>query len=199
MNFAEQLTYWYLRLNGFVPLTNFVLHHDADRNANPWTSDADLIAIRFPHVSEVIGGQADDWDEQFERWNLRLTTETIGLIVEVKSGRLRPKHLRDFKAPSWRVPYAIRRLGMFTEQEAQGVASALSDQSVARQGGFTVAKLLVGTTDPKLPQWLYLDLENAVEFICRRMKKYANRKGSDRMFFDGDLIQFLAWRGGRSL
>ena len=26
MNFAEQLVYWYLRLNGYFPITNFVLH-----------------------------------------------------------------------------------------------------------------------------------------------------------------------------
>ena len=28
MNFAEELVYWYLRLNGFFPITNFVLHRD---------------------------------------------------------------------------------------------------------------------------------------------------------------------------
>ncbi len=26
MNYAETLAYWYLRLNGFFPLKNFVLH-----------------------------------------------------------------------------------------------------------------------------------------------------------------------------
>ena len=33
MNFAEQLVYWYLRLNGFFPITNFVLHHGAEQNS----------------------------------------------------------------------------------------------------------------------------------------------------------------------
>jgi hypothetical protein len=32
------------------------------------TSDADIIAVQFPHVFEPTGGQQDDWDEQFERW-----------------------------------------------------------------------------------------------------------------------------------
>jgi hypothetical protein len=95
--------------------------------------------------------------------------------------------------------YAIKRLGMFTEQEAQSVAGALSDKSIESRGGFTVAKLFVGTTERSRPRsWLYLSLEDATNFICQRMEKYADRKAPDRMFFDGDLIQFLAWRGGRT-
>jgi hypothetical protein len=197
VNFAEQLAYWYLRLNGFLPLTNFVLHHEHNYHR---TSDADIIAVRFPHVFEPTGGQQDDWDDQFDHWGLWLTAETIGLIVEVKSGEWRRDELRDhLEARHWRVSYAIRRLGMFTEQEARSVASTLCDQSIARQGGVAVAKLLVGTTDHSAQSWLHLRLEAAAGFIRQRMKKYANRKESDRLFFDGDLIQFLAWRGGRNL
>jgi hypothetical protein len=88
---------------------------------------------------------------------------------------------------------------MFTEQEAQNVASALCDQKITSQRGFAVAKLLVGTTDLPGQSWLYLHLDDAAKFIRRRMEKYENRKWSDRLFFDGDLIQFLAWRGGRNL
>jgi hypothetical protein len=71
MNFSESLTYWYLRLNGFFPLSNFVLHR---RNIEDRPSaDTDLLAIRFPHVFEQIGGQQDDWDQQqFAGWGLRL-------------------------------------------------------------------------------------------------------------------------------
>ncbi len=57
MNFAEQLAYWYLRFNGFFPLTNFVLHHGTGHR----TSDTDLLAMRFPYVSEDIGGEEKKW------------------------------------------------------------------------------------------------------------------------------------------
>ena len=88
---------------------------------------------------------------------------------------------------------------MFTEQEAQNVASALCDQKITGQRGFAVAQLLVGTTDLPGQSCLYLHQDEAAKFIRRRMEKYENRKWSDRLFFDGDLIQFLAWRGGRNL
>ena len=60
MNFGESLAYWYFRLNGFIPMSNVVLHeYDEDRKHN---ADADMIAVRFPFVYEEIGGQRDDWD-----------------------------------------------------------------------------------------------------------------------------------------
>lgn len=197
MNFAEQLGYWYLRLNGFLPLPNFVLHHEYNHHR---TSDADIIAVRFPHVYEATGGQPSDWDPRFEDWGLRLTEETIGLIIEVKSGEWQHDNLRDhLAARHWRVPYAVRRLGMFTADNAADVGDALRQQSIVRHQGFAVAKLLISTTDCPGQQWLHLRLEEATKFIRERMTKYADRKLSDRLFFDGDLIQFLAWRGNRDL
>jgi hypothetical protein len=134
VNFAEQLAYWYLRLNGFFPLTNFVLHRHDDYD--PHSSDADIVAVRFPHVYEPIGGQSDDWDPKFRDWDLTLTEETIGLIVEVKSGRERPTNDQQS-----RMEYAVGRLGMFTREESVNVAGALCGNSTIRKNGFTVAKL----------------------------------------------------------
>jgi hypothetical protein len=54
MNYGETLTYWYLRLNGFIPMRNFVLHRaNIEGQA---AADTDLLAVRFPHVYEEIGG-----------------------------------------------------------------------------------------------------------------------------------------------
>jgi len=45
MNFGETLTYWYLRLNGFFPLANFVVHRGEQGNRPG--GDVDFVAIRF--------------------------------------------------------------------------------------------------------------------------------------------------------
>lgn len=196
MNFAEQLAYWYLRLNGFLPLTNFVLHYETDHA----TSDADAIAVRFPHVFEAVGGQNDDWDTRFTRWGLRLTEECVGLIVEVKSGQMGQGQLQQHLAGRhWRVRHAIKRLGIFRQPEADRIAKSLENERITRAGEFAFAKLLVSSNGPLDDSWLHLSLDDAVTFIRARMKKYSSRKCGDRMFFDGDLIQFLAWRGGRDL
>jgi hypothetical protein len=73
MNYGETLAYWYLWLNGFFPLKNFVLH-SSHRTKDAYPSarfnnidpennymqavDSDLIAIRFPFVYEEVGGQS---------------------------------------------------------------------------------------------------------------------------------------------
>jgi len=196
MNFAEQLAYWYLRLNGFIPLTNFVLHdnigHGSPNDDRHRTSDADLLAVRFPNVSEPIGGNPDDWDSvKFDEWGVDLG-QTLGFIVEVKSGWWSSAELH---ARHWKVLCGIRRLGIFPETVAREVADQLSRQSLVRRNGYVIAKLLVATERFDNSPWLYLDLNHAVEFITQRMERYKERKGADRMFFDGDLIQFLAWRG----
>jgi hypothetical protein len=49
MNYGEELAYWYLRLNGFFPISNFVVHRSLDV---PNTSDVDVVAVRPPHVFE---------------------------------------------------------------------------------------------------------------------------------------------------
>ena len=45
MNYGETLAYWYLRLNGFFLLRNFVLHplHESEAN-DRYTADSDLLA-----------------------------------------------------------------------------------------------------------------------------------------------------------
>lgn len=163
MNFAEEIAYWYLRLNGFLPLTNFVLHRQPGQHS---TSDADLIAVRFPHVSEQIGGQPDDWDERFKQWGVDLVGKTIGLIVEVKSGVWRENVLSErLNNRNWRVDCAIRRLGMFSPHEVAEVASKLEKHPIESLREYTIAKLLVGTNGSSNPAWHHLSIEDALEFI----------------------------------
>src|SRR5262245_60877427 len=125
MNFAEELVYWYLRLNGFIPLTNFVLHRDEVHR----TSDADVVAVRFPHVFEEIGGQPHDWDEQFERWGINLARDTIGLVVEVKTGDW---HVEDLANREWRIRRGLERIGMLQRpgQQLERVVAELAANPV---------------------------------------------------------------------
>jgi hypothetical protein len=197
MNFAEQLAYWYLRLNGFIPLTNFVLHsesQDVDSKRHR-TSEADLLAVRFPHVREVVGGLPEDWDRQrFDDWGIDFN-RTVGLIVEVKSGRWSD---RDLRSRQWHISRGVQRLGMFTEGVAEEVFRDLNGRCRVERGDYVIAKLLVGSERRNHRSWLYLDLRDGVRFIAARMDKY-ERKAKDRMFFNGDLIQFLAWGGARDV
>lgn len=199
MNFGESLAYWYFRLNGFLPLANFVLHRPDALHAH--NADADLLAVRFPHVYEKVGGQADDWDsERFRRWGLDLA-RTVCLVVEVKTGRYDEATINRAFDPG-RVLYALRRIGAVTPPECEEACHRLARESVVHYGAFSFAKVLVsspenqaGNLENTTPH-LQIELKEAVDFIRARMNRYRGDKAVARMFFPDDLIQFFAWEAG---
>jgi hypothetical protein len=188
MNYGEQLVYWYLRLNGFFPLTNFVPHRES--------GEIDMLAIRLPYVSEDIGGNPDDWDPRFrDPWDIRLESEKVGIFAEVKSGHWSARDLARAGGDG-RLNAGIKRSGMFPTEIANSVAERLRDRPVVRQHGFTVAKMFVGVAERQPANRLHLPLHKADKFIRDRMAKYPNEKFGDRTRFGGDLIQYLAWQNG---
>lgn len=56
---AELIAGWYLRFNGYFPITGFILH-DAGAMKQPGgqLTDADILAIRLPYTEEIIEGSA---------------------------------------------------------------------------------------------------------------------------------------------
>src|SRR5688572_18351639 len=107
MNYGEAIAYWYLRLNGFFPITNFVIHHSSKVRHS---SDCDVLAIRLPFVYEEIGGNEDDWDESLSK-ELGFD-HTIGVICEVKTGAYR---LENIFRPEY-IAYSIARLGFMPKE-----------------------------------------------------------------------------------
>src|SRR5438270_6099921 len=74
---AEDLGYWYLRLNGFLTIPNFVLHSDTGTNQR---TDVDVIGVRFPFRDELNGMSDDIFFEEH-------ASQTLFVLVEVKAGR----------------------------------------------------------------------------------------------------------------
>jgi hypothetical protein len=120
LNNSEVIASWYLRLNGFFLLDNFVLHWPLE---TVHASDVDILAIRHPHVFEVIGGLLDDWDvktggifdSSHPLWEVHKPfTKTIGIYAEVKGGTYTTNEL-DEKFEEERMLYGIRRIGFFPQ------------------------------------------------------------------------------------
>ena len=80
---AERLAYWYLRLNGFLTIENFILHDEA---GGPQRTDLDLIAVRFPYRREALREYNDglEWMEDDQRFAEKQIT--FGAFVEVTTG-----------------------------------------------------------------------------------------------------------------
>jgi len=204
-NFGETLAYWYLRLNGFFPLTNFVLH----KGAVSYSADFDLLAVRFPYVYEVVGGQEGDWDiANFRLWDIDLARDTVGLIVEVKTGantrKLRENIVNSFSVD--RLIYGIQRLGLWELNQVHHIAHELENQSIYRdpERNFVVGKLLIAANMPSenaipaVPPCLKLHLGQLENFVFNRIDDYNNSKQGDKLRFPDDLMQYIVWSRRRN-
>jgi hypothetical protein len=118
---AEEVASWYFRLNGFLSIPGFVVHPDQP-HPHPRT-EADLMAVRFPHSVEKIGESR--MDDDYRLTNRANDNQVLFVLVEVKAGRC------DVNGPWSRrkqrnMHRAISRLGFATnDTEIDDVASAM--------------------------------------------------------------------------
>lgn len=183
MNYGEDLAYWYLRLNGFFPITNFVVHRSPGVE---YSSDIDVLAVRTPYVHEEIGGQSHDWD-QYLAACLRFG-RSIGLICEVKTGAYEVDKLFRHEY----VQYAVGRLGLADQATTENVVATLRDSPLVEiDGGAVIAKLFVSTEEHKDGPFLTRTLGQVEDFIEERVRRYPAEKYAARMFFPPGVFQQL--------
>jgi len=185
-NYAEEIAYWYLRLNGFFPLTDFVIHATEE---GAYTSDCDLLAIRMPYVREDIGGLDRDWDQTL--LGFFDCNRPVGVICEVKAGAIRGELFRDEY-----VEYCLKRFG-FTPDADQTLlmdaAARLRQGTNIEVGDCEVFKLLISNKRPRQGDIAhYMPLQGAREFLLRRMRLYEEKR-RDWVFFNSPIIQEIIW------
>ena len=180
MNYAEEAAFWYLRLNGFFAITNFVVHKSEGVSH---TSDCDVMGVRLPHTYEEVGGQDDDWDRYLvDCLDFR---QPVGVICEVKSGAYEPRGL--FRTPV--LEYVFGRLGFVPRNDIADVVADLNAKAVAvLPNGTQIAKLLFARRK-RDGNYLLRGLTEVEEFLRARVEKYPQRKYGDRMFFGPVLFQ----------
>lgn len=193
-NYGEELAYWYFRLNGFIPMSDFVLHRvEREGDEAIPSSDCDLLAIRFPHVFEDVGGQPDDWDGEFLTELGFTGSEVLAAFVQVKTGRCQDREIRTYF--DTHLDKMVLRMGRWTAPKARQIAVQLRTVPALRKFNYVLSKVAVVHRTPRRREgailWKEFELERIVQFLHRRMLKYANAKHGDRMYFPSPLIQFV--------
>ena len=178
MNFGEELAYWYLRLNGFFPLTNFVYHKS---DSAEYSGDCDVLAFRPAGVWEEIGGREVDWHPRLQE--IVDFDHPAVVICEVKTGA----YERESLFPRDRHAYAIRRAGLAIPADPEWNESACFDHGSSRS-----YKLLVTRADAESSRWRTIRIDECVMFLRKRFATYPE-KFRDRVYFQSSLIQFLAY------
>jgi hypothetical protein len=76
---SEALGYWFLRLNGFLTIPNFVVHPDTGSQQG---TDVDVLGVRFPYRKENRQRPMRDSD-RFTRPN---RDKAYVALAEIKTG-----------------------------------------------------------------------------------------------------------------
>jgi hypothetical protein len=187
-NFAEELVYWYLRFNGFFPLTNFVLHRQGLLDDHQ-SADADLLAVRPKFVSEEVGGEHRD-EYLFRHFS---SQTNIGLICEVKSGNNVNWEKLHLKRED-RISYCLRRIGFFSENKVRYHTEILKSHKVSKGQFHEVGKLLVTKRDMNIPGFICLSMGHVEAFILERIHLHSSEKDGAKLHFDSDMLQYMIWK-----
>jgi hypothetical protein len=192
-NYAEELAYWYLRLNGFFLIENFVIHRTENRVEH--RGDTDLLAIRLPGVMETIGNMPVDFDDAI-LFRFFARKKLVGLIVEVKSATTEPIRPNICFKPE-KMIYALNRLGFeLTEKEKECLGRSrewIRSESIIGDKPFQIGKLLIHNNeqDMEINYAAPIRLADIGGFIKDRFVQYKKEKWGSRTFFPSSLIQYI--------
>ena len=163
---AESLSYWYLRLNGFMTIESFILHgHPGQR------TDADIYGVRFPNRSEL--GMNDDVYFKHQ-------TKPHLVICEIKRGPC-------FLNGPWKnkdkenIQYVLHAIGAFLNASIDTVAAALYDEYAFEDANYLIQLFAIGSnrnedyveTRPGLVQLTFPEM---LKFVHQRFTAFHNEK-----------------------
>jgi hypothetical protein len=183
---SEALAYWYLRLNGFLTIPNFIVHPDAGANQG---TEIDTVGLRLPDRSEnLVRPMADDSRliDPVGRVHLVLTEAKRGEAA-VNDSWMNPQRQNILRV--------VRSIGVAGKPRAARIATR-----VVANGAYLSPKLRVeilcladrrsarlSRQLPGVRQVLWLE---TLEFIHERFTAYHRQKRSHGQW---DAIGQLLW------
>lgn len=189
---AERLAYWYLRLNGFLTIENFILH---DEKGCSQRTDLDLLALRFPHRREALrkytgrcGWMKDD--PYFAKKEV-----PFGVFVEVKTGQCALNGPWTDRTKC-NMPRALRALGATPESEIQRASTSLYQTGLFKSDSMELGLISIGDKinpdlQKKMPMVLQITWGHIKDFIFNRFTKYEKIKREHPQW---DLDGHLLWK-----
>ncbi|MGB3632487.1 MAG: hypothetical protein WA982_00450 [Rubrobacteraceae bacterium] len=177
---AEEVASWYFRLNGFLSIPGYVVHPDTPRRF-PRT-EADLMAVRFPHSVEKINQMPMQDDRRLT--DLTKPTQTLFVLVEVKSDlcKINGPWSRESEGNMQR---AIGRLGFAGGTELDEIAGEMY-RSLRRESNDNILQYIAvgkrrndGLAN-KYSALVQITWKDIGKFLYYRFKKFPEKLGIDK-------------------
>ena len=172
---SDRLAYWYLRLNGFLTIENFIVHPERGTDQR---TDADIIGVRFPYRAEL----GPDNPMEDDRLIPLQTKRPLLIIAEVKLGicSLNGPWTRRTDENMQRV---LRSIGACPEDETEQAAAALYEDAAYSARCVDIRLACFGRARNADLAKRYADLlqvtwADALRFVHGRFRRHRHQKKS---------------------
>ena len=177
MHTLDSTAEWFLRLNGFFTVLNFVVHPVEPDEGTVQRTDADVLGIRFPDRREVVGG-----DPLIDHTAFQDAPRTIFVISEVKTGRCSlngPWSRREDE----NVLNVLHSFGRISPVALNEVAEGLYQSGRFQSGRFEARLLCFGASTTNLPGGvLQFTWDQVFGFIHDRYKAFWRLKKQNQQW-----------------
>lgn len=194
-NIGEELTLIYLRVNGFLQLSNFVIH----RTENNEKGECDILALRLIKMKESIYFKdkpeivsSFDYSNKILGHEILNLAKDIYLWVEVTLRDDLTKKYVEGKFSDSKCKYVAERLGIQDWVDTGDLSS--NSFYIGPRNDRVFAKVLVcgKTLEEKSNRCLYTDFDWVKTQIRDWFQKYGEIKGRDWHAWVNPLLQALA-------
>lgn len=182
-NYGEELVYWYLRLNGFFPIPNFVMHDKVVKRRG----ETDFLAIKPANAKEIVDGVKLEFDEKllesvemdeedYSSKKLFVMAE-VSLSSNVSEKDVKRKFLEDI------IKYNLQRLGIDREIGIDEIFNL----PYLKKESYAVAKLFFLDANLTSEVAIVIPFSDAKTFVEKRMGAPFKKSGWD--LFPSNVIQ----------
>lgn len=165
---SNDLALWYLRLNGFLTVPNFVLHPSRRRSQR---TDADIVGVRFPHRTE---SHSDEDDQRFAKRSNKL----YFVIAESTNNICK---INDPWTKAATFEYVLRAFGVVPSPLIPAIAACLAETGSYSGERIDCGLLCFGSSEDATIKSRYPDVDqirwrDVVYFFYRRFTTYDRLK-----------------------
>jgi len=182
---AEDLAYWYFRLNGFLTIKNFVLHPDRGFNQR---TEFDTLGVRFPYREELPTNPMDD-DPIFTK--IKDRPYIVISEATISTCKLNPTW---GKLDNEIYPIVLKAIGFFQCDLVGEVAQQLYSDGVYEGKSCHVSLFCIGKEQDEELQKQYKKInqitwDHVLKFIHDRFTKFGDQKASHNQWdTEGQLL-----------